>query len=1101
MCRVLIFWFVFTIFIQADTTEAKGEETESELIKSHLRTGESEKVEEWLKGLLEESSPRETQDLALYLYRLDYWVEAESVLESAVRRFPDDVQIRYVYASLLEDLGKDEEAMKHFIAIYNLPNKKKLNESNTTRRNSYFNLMERAYYRNFDLQLGSTFMTIPEAYPDLLIYSDAHLLTLSWGLGINDEVRHIFKSRVLGAPEITFDLISTKYTRDVLRSIKTSPKGKIGYDLAIHFGVTNDLNIEIHDFALDNFKDDYRLMDCAASLLILRPEADYYQKALQYHVSKIQKGIPLDINDWDTLYCALKDEANVRSDTQKKALEKVILTEIDKYQNSDPEHCAKNYFIREILIHLRDKERLLFAIEESLKHASKPREAYNPILLEWLIGAYGSSLIEFDTYRSKYVQFQFKLNKSDSKLKRTFLRELIPKIKNPVQQASVYLELNEYEKAKSILRDSIKNRKGNVEDAIKIITSLQVDDGEYEKVLKDIKTYQKLFNKEGSAYLDYCYLTLLAYCKVEIKALERYASSMSDILIEIAQDPKGSSYGQQLVKEVAQKIGNLEMVESELKKVASRKTDKKISTNQLKVPENERLKRAKSLMKAVQRKERYMKISEYKEAGNEGKAVELAVRLLKKYYRARHQLDVNRYRATNKIVDELGLRKKVDEVFLSIQAHNHNELSHIITYVSEHIGIEYLDKCIDGQNAYSVEDKEIIKSFISMSDESVFIKLARGAHVNLMRALTERSRDLWYNYHYNMCKMFVTNPLHYKGDLRKFGEHSDVLAYGRDGGIKIERISVKDSYKVEERTAMVKKMRVVLHQIGHKKKFDALIVEIQTEFEMIKKDLKKAQVGLVKGLVGSTRSRIEHKLSKLRKRLNSAFEVAIKELNPEDVCGPFLDFYIEQEELHRNFKYLYISNIEDVLGMNEFTQLVVQNDELFIGVVYELWERELKSHEHLEKIIQLFYSTLIKGSKAGTAKNVIKVFENYGCFKSGQDYSPLFILKGETSNLYNGIVSSFRLSQKEKDKLEAALLKKRDTLGGAVVGAIVINKDKEEAIEYLLSHYTAELLQLDETKFEMIISNLRLGEFKLENENKRALLLKYKNITSKKTGK
>ena len=808
----------------------------------------------------------------------------------------------------------------------------------------------------------------------------------------------------------------------------------------------------------------------------------------------------MDIDDWDTLYCALKDEANVRSDTQKKALEKVILTEIDKYQNSDPEHCAKNYFIREILIHLRDEERLLFAIEESLKHASKPREAYN--LLEWLTGSYGSSLIEFDTYRSKYVQF--KLRKSDSKLKRTFLRGLIPKIKNPVQQASVYLELNEYEKAKSILRDSIKNRKGNVEDAIKIITSLQVDDGEYEKVLKDIKTYQKLFNKEDSAYLDYCYLTLLAYCKVEIKALERYASSMSDILIEIAQDPKGSSYGQQLVKEAAQKIGNLEMVESELKKVASRKTDKKISTNQLKVPENERLKRAKSLMKAVQRKERYMKISEYKEAGNEGKAVELAVRLLKKYYRARHQLDVNRYRATNKIVDELGLRKKVDEVFLSIQAHNHNELSHIITYVSEHIGIEYLGKCIDGQNAYSVEDKEIIKSFISMSDESVFIKLARGEHVNLMRALTQRSRDLWYYYHYNMCKMFVTNPIHYKGGLGQFFEYSDALEYGRakyPGGIKIEPISAKDSYKVEERTAMVRKMRVVFPQVGHKKKFDALIVEIQTEFEMIKKDLKKSQVGLVKGLVGSTRSRIEHKLSKLRKRLNSAFEVAIKELNPEDVCGPFLDFYIEQEELHRNYKYLDIRNIEDVLGMNEFTQLVVQNDELFIGVVYELWEREWKIHEHLEKIKHVFYSTLVKGAKAGTAKNVIKVFEHYGCFKSGQDYSPLFIPKGETPNLYNGIVFSFRLSQKEKDKLEAILLKKRDTLGGAVIGAMVISKDKGEAIEYLLSHYTAELLQLDETKFEMIISNLRLGEFKLENENKRALLLKYKNITSKKTGK
>jgi len=117
-----------------------------------------------------------------------------------------------------------------------------------------------------------------------------------------------------------------------------------------------------------------------------------------------------------------------------------------------------------------------------------------------------------------------------------------------------------------------------------------------------------------------------------------------------------------------------------------------------------------------------------------------------------------------------------------------------------------LNQYIDQQFIFSTEDKNIIKDFLSMKDDLVFTKLIDGKHEELFKLLAEKSRDLWFHYNYNMCKIFVENPPEDKNRayIQRFVGYGYLLQNGHyfRNGQRVEGVfqhKPKDPYKVEER--------------------------------------------------------------------------------------------------------------------------------------------------------------------------------------------------------------------------------------------------------------------------------------------------------------
>jgi len=149
------------------------------------------------------------------------------------------------------------------------------------------------------------------------------------------------------------------------------------------------------------------------------------------------------------------------------------------------------------------------------------------------------------------------------------------------------------DKAKSILRESIGVIKEK-HDAVMLTTLMQLDDGDYEGVLKNIDKYQKLYNKQGDQYTTYCCLVLMAYVNVDEKIGKKYVRAIKESLVYAVHDPQASPWsGMQAVYiRIAKKIGDINLANIDPSK---RRTIVPNTTTAVKkkIPENERLKKAK----------------------------------------------------------------------------------------------------------------------------------------------------------------------------------------------------------------------------------------------------------------------------------------------------------------------------------------------------------------------------------------------------------------------------------------------------------------------------------------------------------------------------
>lgn len=1272
----------------------------SQLIRFYLRIGKSAEAIAWVEKIMENSSPRDAQQLALYLYHQDYWVEAEGILESAVRRYPEDMRLHYVYASILEDRRNYKKALKHFLVIYDLPRPKNnifvipqssqhpkvgYNAPVINEHQFYYNSMATAYRRNFYLNQASTVMMMPSSYNGLLALTDIHVLTLCKFVEMTQSIERVINKRLLGNPDQIFNLLQLTTVNDsnngdkIKEIISGNLESRIAYQVAMQTDA-NNIDLATHIFAFENYKDSPYLMNLAVSKILVSPDKKYFEKVLKYYDLKVQQGVPAKDLDWYNLYVAMLDSKNIRSDGEKNQLKKLILKAIDQYQKMNPQFVRQQHYVLKLLVEFKDEERMVRAINSWTKdkiYKVANTQDQTSKLLQWLNNLPHDRY--FRTWKNYNRGWSINLNgnslNTDDGVKK-FIMNVAQKVEDPIYRAYLYDEVNEIEKVREILQAAIDQSKESKEEAVFLLGLLDLDQGDFEKTLRNIEKYSALYGQKSEVSDRYAYLALIAFKNLNEEKSKPYNKLIESVLVHVVNNIVLSPWhgSQPSFTEIAKRLGKPELVipkpgsVNQSSRLSHSRGGRSIPVKKTKPEENERLKKARALISVAQRAESHKRIEKYKESGKEERAVDLSVRLLIRYFT---QNEDRKCKVINELLVKMAIEEKVIQRFLALKAHNLPEAGAIFNFLNESIGTENTAQFINNQFVFLADDKKAIQDFLGMKNLEVFKELLEGKHKASINLLINRSKDLWYHYHYNLCKTFVEAPLEGKSSLyiNRVSSYAQVLetgAYFRDGGRIDSALSLnnKEPYKVAERIKMLEKVIEALLQTEHgaqtgfgmavqsesnsinvkgdrlvwakqalvsgllesdlkkileakkeadaqdgkkkpvvnlnmlrsnshrygqhsapysprylsttsiteviytairndgdksfpliylkelekkspqsysflkkllslkdlrgekfaqnkeklikeysakiyisnskleqfksridrlipysKKKFDADVVDILEEFELIKKDPKKHEV--------------HNMVRALQSKVRRAFEVAIEELEPNEVTPVYVKFLKKEIASNEIFKDKGFKNIVNILGMSSISAYLVKDDDHFIAVVDASW----KHHLDLSRIESIFLNKFQKTSVM-SAESAIKVLDAYGYFKSGKEYSPLLINRGVNHgydrrySLPSKMISTFYLKTEAKKELYKILVnKKRDTLGGAILGAFILPTDKrDEAVEYLLTEYADELLALDEFKLDAIFSYLNLDyTSRLSTQPKgkiRSVLVKHQKMAS-----